>query len=127
MELSEIKRQAQAAREFTHTVDAATFTLRMPTRFEGQLAARECERGERHEVYALRVERRLLLSAVVGWSGVLVKDVLPGHPNDDALVFEPGAVEALADARPGVFAVLGKELFTRMAAASALQEAAEKN
>ena len=49
---------------------------------------------------SLRFHRALLVLAVVGWSGVTVRHVLPTHATDEAFDFEPGAVEVLFDAQP---------------------------
>ncbi len=129
MDLADIQRQALAARELPAPAQAAgrvTATLRVPTRHEVQLVLRRC-RAHDDSAATLVVERALLEQALVAWAGVQVRDVLPGHPNDDAMPHEPGAVSLLLDAQPDWAQAWGSALFARMSQASQIQEAAEKN
>lgn len=126
MDLAEIQRRAQAARESTLDVDGATFTLRIPTAYETRLACHQVGDGGRAE-QLLRVERVLLLGALVGWVGVPLSWVLPDADPHEAYVFSPDAVELLLDARPALAVALGDQLSARMQARAEQQGTAAKN
>lgn len=129
MDLADIQRQAIAARQFAASPLAegrVAATLQIPTRHEVKLQLRRA--GDADDAGSVViVERALLQAFLVDWSGVLIKDVLPNHPNDDALPFEPAAVPLLLDAQPEWADAWSVQLFDRMRAYRETQEAAEKN
>ena len=129
MDLADIQRLAIAARQFQAEPLAAgrvNATLQIPTRHEVKLEMRRA--GGNDDAGSLVIlERAMLQGFLVGWSGVLIKDVLPGHPNDDALPFEPAAVPLLLDAQPEWADAWSVQLFARMRAYREQQETAEKN
>jgi len=134
MDLADLKRYATAAREFSVAVGAADaprhITLRLPTQHEVVLAAR---RSGLHGVVDdaaahVVLQRTLLLCAMVAWSGVVVGDVLPEHPQaSDALECSADAAALLLDAQPAWEQELGYALMERMAERKALKDTAAKN
>jgi len=129
MDLADIRRKAQAARQFDHAIGVAGFTLRVPTKLESSIAwsqsvAQSRQGGGEHH---LRWHRELLTLAVVGWSGVMVRDVLPTCEVAEALVLEPGAAELLFDAQPAWEEQLLTALLEHLAKRSAVEDTAEKN
>lgn len=132
MDLADIHRQAQAAREFTECIDGATFTLRIPTRLDSRVALARVQAahpGEQADmVLALLVERQSLVQAIAGWSGVPLGWVLrDAEPADQPCAFEPGMVGLLLDERPSVTEQLGRALFERMRAYNDQRDTAAKN
>lgn len=134
MELEEIKRQALAARQFDETVGAEGaeryISLRLPTQHEVVLATRRAGLQRMADDMAATVvlQRALLVSAVIGWSRVTVGDVLPDSAQAaELLVYEPGAVELLLDAKPDWEEQLGAALLHRLAQRRAVQDTAAKN
>jgi hypothetical protein len=134
MDLADIKRLALAAREFSQPVGPEkaprSITLRVPTQHQITLAAlRSGMRSMADDQAATAVlERALLLGSVVAWSGVVVGDVLPQHPQaKEALELEAGSVELLLDANPEWAATLGRALLAKMAERREVQDTAEKN
>ena len=129
-DLDYIARKARAAREFEHQAGPARFTLRVPTKLESSVAYAESigTSKRRDAATSLRFHRALIVLAVIGWSGVLVRHVLPSHPDDaEAFAFEPGAAEVLFDAKPEWEAALMQELMTRIADRQAAEDSAAKN
>lgn len=126
MDLDDIRRQALAAREFQRVIEHATFTLRIPTRHETTLAIRRAGPLE-DEARLLVAERLLLEGAIVRWSGVRVRDVLPGHELAEDLAYDRSAVGLLLDAQPDWARELGLAMVDHMAARNAAQDTAEKN
>lgn len=144
MDLSDIHRQALAAREFTETIDGATFTLRLPTRLDSRIALTRvlaAHPGEtNNDVLALRVERESLIQAIVGWTGVPMHWVLPGataEPPLEACVsdaappaqfaYSPQCVALLLDTQPDHAETLGRELFNRVRRRNGVLDTAAKN
>ncbi len=128
MDLDYISRKALAARQFECVAGPASFTMRLPTKFESAIAYTGAHAaGRRDSTAGLRFERALGLLAVVGWSGVLVRHVLPTHQGDEPFVFEPGAAEVLFDAQPGWEGILLQALMSRVAERQAVEDTAEKN
>ena len=127
-DLDYIRRKAEAARRFEHVVDGRTFQLRRPTRLETQIAlAQSTPGGRRDAASGVRFNRSVVELAIVGWSGVRTRDVLPQHPDDDPFEFEDGAAAVLLDAQPLWEDELLDALLRQTAAANGQQEAAEKN
>jgi hypothetical protein len=133
MELDDIARNALAAREFQIATGHAHYTLRLPTRYEITLAASRAqasadEPGAKDPAHLLILERLLLERAVVRWTGVHVRDVLPEHEAaDEPLPFEPRAVPLLLDAQPDLARDLSLALFDRMAQRREAGDTAAKN
>lgn len=134
MDLHDLKRLALAAREFSVSVGPADaprhITLRTPTQHEVVLAARRAGLHAVQDDAAAHVvlQRSLLLLAVVAWSGVLVADVLPDHPQaTDVLTCEADAVQLVIDAQPQWEAALGAALMERMSRRAQEKDTAAKN
>lgn len=134
MDLADIARQALAAREFSVTVGPAHaprhLTLRVPTQHQTALAARRAglHQAQPDAAATLVLERSIQASAVVGWHGVQVGDVLPeSEAAAEPLPFAPGAVELLLDAQPEWAELALQALISRIAARHAVQEAGAKN
>lgn len=134
MDLDTLKRKAAAALQFSVPASAqcpASFTLRLPTRFEASVCYTRVAShdGARDPAAMVRLQRALLLGAVVGWAGVLKSHVLPGLPaeQDGALEFDPSAVELLLDAQPEWDEALTNALLTKRAERQAVEDVAAKN
>jgi hypothetical protein len=128
-ELDYIARKARAARAFDHQIGPAKFSLLVPTKLESSIAFADSlgDRKRRDAASSLRFERALLLLAVVGWSGVTVRHVLPEHAVDEPFDFEPGAAELLLDAQPLWEGELLQALMQRITARQAAEDSAAKN
>jgi hypothetical protein len=128
-ELDYISRKARAAREFEHPAGPGIFRLRVPTKLESSVAFAESMAGKkkRDSATSLRFERALVLLAVVGWSGVTVRHVLPEHASEEAFEFEDGAAEVLFDAQPEWEGELLQALMHRIAQRQAVEDTAAKN
>ena len=117
MDLAEIARRQQAAREFTHAVDGAQFTLRTLTAHERRCvlmslvalpAAGEAQPprelgGEELE----KLTRRITERSIVGWQGVTLAHLLPDLQADAAeasgaepVPWSAAAVPLLLDQQP---------------------------
>ena len=132
MDLAEIQRQALAAREISIVIDGASFTLRLPTRLDSQVALARvlaANKGETNDhVLALRIERETLLQAVSGWSGVPARWLVPdADPADAPCEFGRGLVAVLLDERPDICEQLGKTLFESMRLHNERRDTAAKN
>lgn len=129
MDLQDLQRRAQAARETVHSIGCVTYTLRLPTSHEVLLAAHKAGVvGQAVGAAYLLLMRAVLEAAVVGWQGVRVGDVAPG--GDDAaapLPWDAGAVPLLFDAKPGHESALRDVLSARMAERATALEADAKN
>ena len=134
MELSDLKRLFTAAREISVQVGSSDaprhITVRIPTAHELTLATcRSGMRGVTDDAAATALlERTLLTSSVVAWSGVLVGDVLPDLPQAaEPLACEPGAAELLFDAQPEWAKTVWNGLLDNLARRRAVQDTAAKN
>jgi hypothetical protein len=133
MDLADIKRVAIAAREFTHVFEKdatkVTFTLRLPTPFEAECVAvggGVGMRGARDSF--VRAQRGITELAIVGWTGMYVRDLLPGHKHgDDELPFEPAAVSLVLDERRDIAEALWDPLVEKLEARNKAREATAKN
>ncbi len=121
MDFADIKRKAQAAREFSVQVGGLGFTLRLPTQHEVEVQA---ARVRLHEDDAdpamlLRLRRSLVEHAVVAWAGVTLEHLAPGGGSDAAEVSQQAvalfldANEAAADALYGEFVARRAERLQR--------------
>jgi hypothetical protein len=134
MDLETLKRKAAAALQFSVPASAkcpASFTLRLPTRFEASVCYTRVAQheGARDPAAMVRLQRALLLGAVVGWEGVRKSHLLPGLPpeQDGALEFDPAAVELLLDAQPDWEEALTAELLAKRSQRAAVEDTATKN
>ena len=131
MDLAEIQRLAAAAREFTSSIDGATFSLRLPTRIDSRVALARvlaANPGEAIDVLAIRVERESLVQAIVGWSDVPLRWVLgDAAPADELCAFDRAMVSLLLDEQPGVAELLGRDLFDRIRVWNETRDTAAKN
>lgn len=128
-DLDYLRRKALAARQFDVSPEpGVSFTLRVPTKHESMVAYMEAA-GGRKAANQVRWQRQLLLLAVVGWSGVVARHVLPGieQGGDDPLAFEPGAAELLLDAQDAWAEQLLAELVQRLDTRQAAEDTAAKN
>lgn len=117
MDARDLKARALKAREFSHTIGECEFTLRTPTRTEVREVTRA--RGLMHfdtDSLALPLLRQyLLLSALVGWTGVRVLHVLPDDLEArDPLPWSGDAVSLLLDAQADWADELGNVLLARL-------------
>lgn len=125
MELDQIERIARASREFTDTFEGVTVTMRIPTRHEVRLAIAQSP-AETPEARLLKAQRAMLIDAVVGWSGVQVKHLVPDVPEDGGVDHHRSAVEILLDAQPHWAERWQELLVNRMAERRSVEESAEK-
>lgn len=130
MDLADIKRQAEAAREFEHPFGAFTFQLRLPTPFEAECAAagQGFTRRATGDV-VVRAQRALTEVAIIGWRGLTVRDILGEHKHgDDEFAYEPDAVPLLLDERSDIAQELWlKALLPKLEARNQAKEATAKN
>jgi hypothetical protein len=125
MDLSDIKRAAEAEREFSHTVDGITFSLRLPTAHEVRCVASDSGATRGGVVRAQRATTEL---AIIGWTGAKVAHILPNHKHgEDELAFEDGATAVLLDARQDIADALWEPLLERLDAQRRTTEATAKN
>lgn len=124
-DINDLRRKAQAAREFTVTVGAASYTLRLPTRHETEVEVLR-SRGDGDAALPAVLTRRLLEAAVVGWTGVTLEQLAPGGgPAPAELV--PGAAALLLDNDPQAAAALLEAFVAKAQERNDRLEAAEKN
>lgn len=128
MDIKELKRKAQAAREFELPVGAATFTLRLPAEVEmsSMYAHASAAPGAQFD----RLIRALTPSCVVAWRGVTQGELVPGLEEKEAaapLACVPEAVEEYLIGRPGLFDTLTGEILTRYNKRQAEKAEASKN
>jgi len=130
-DIDDIERQARAAREFTETIEGATFTLRLPTRLESRVALARvmaANAGETdNDVLAILVERETLRNAVIGWSGVPVSWILDDAADAGEFAYRQAVVPLLLDERPDVADQLAGALFGRLKTYNSRRDTAAKN
>jgi hypothetical protein len=79
MDLADLKRKADAAREYQVQVGALSFTCRLPTAHEVEMETARAWSVERDNLAVLLAVRRALVErAVVAWSGVTEAMLGPG-------------------------------------------------
>lgn len=131
--LADLQARALKAREFTHVIGERSLTLRTPTRHDVRqtLHTQRLLDGGGSLMALQLLQHALLLRAVVGWTGLRVRDVLPGAEAnaDDAapLPWSPEAVALYLDAQPDDADALGAELFARANVRNAAIEEDAKN
>ena len=128
MDIADIKRKAQAAREATFADGALSFVVRLPTRHEVEVSAMRARLhdGEPDPAQLSVVRRRLLESAVVQWAGVTCEHLAPGA-GDEPAELSAEAVAVLLDSNPELAEKLDAHFVGRMAARNSQQAEAEKN
>lgn len=129
MDLEALRAASLAAREFTHDVGDCSYRLRVPTRHDVLLTSCRLQAplAGADAAAVMLLQRGLLEAAIVGWQGVRVRHLLPGHAEGDApLPWEAGAVPELLDARPDHEQALSDALSAAMAARRAAIEADAK-
>ena len=131
LDIHDLRRKVLAAREFSLVIDGVSFTLRVPSEHQVQVASLRSGlgSGERHEQGAalLLLRRRLLEEALIGWAGAKVSHLVPGYEPDEALDFDPDAVPLLLDVQGGWAQQLDEALVMRLAERHKPQDTAEKN
>jgi hypothetical protein len=127
-DIADLQRKANAAREFQVVVGACTYTLRLPTTHQKEVAAMRA-RGDGHTAdpaLAVLLVRRLVEQSVVAWSGVTAEHLAPGGGADVAELV-PGAVALLLDNQPETARQLTDAMVARENERNAHAEAARKN
>jgi hypothetical protein len=126
-DLNDLRRKAQAAREFLVHEGGAVFTLRLPTAHETDIEALRARSEESASAaQGVLLMRRLLEKAVVAWQGV-IGELLAPQGGSDAVELSPEAVGLLLDNRPDIAATLYAAFVERAAARTAAREQAAKN
>lgn len=92
MDLGVLRAAAEKARRFTHELEGRTFELVLPTQF-----AIDCL-GAEHKPFP-RFQRRLVLEALRGWSGLRTTDLGAPELPDEPLPFSAETAELLLDER----------------------------
>lgn len=128
MDLADIRRKAEAARQFVVQVDGRSYTLRLPTQHEVEVEAvrSRIHDGDTDPAQLTVIRRRLLERGVVAWAGVTCEHLAPGGGTDAADV-SPEAVALLLDADPALAAHLDSEFVGRLAERNAKRAEAAKN
>jgi hypothetical protein len=128
MDIEKLMAQDIAAREFSVPVGARTYTVRMPTDDEHELAYLRCRRDQPRDALHQEFARELLLISVVGWSGVKAGDLIKDLPKPDEVVsFSKSAVGFLLSKLPEDAAAIGQKFDERLVERLKSAEAAEKN
>ena len=129
MDLADLKRRAEAAREIAApAVRGMSATLRLPTDHEVQIEAARCRvhDGADDPAALVRVRRALLCRAVVAWSGVTAGHLVDGA-GSDAVEASPAAAALLFDAQPDVADAWEVAYVEARVARIKARETAEKN
>lgn len=127
MDLADLKRKADAAREYQVQVGAMAFTCRLPTAHEVEMETARAWGVERENIAVLlRLRRALVERGVVSWQGVTQDMLGPGAAAEPAEV-SPAAVGLLIDASDEVAQALMDEFLRRSEARNQRKEAAAKN
>lgn len=127
-DIADLRRKQLASREFTVTVGAASYTLRLPTQHEKQVQAMRARGTEPDADAAMSalLLRLLLERAVVGWSGVVASQLVPGA-GADVVDFAPDAVPLLLDGDPDTALALTDAFVRRENERNNRVDAAAKN
>ena len=125
-DINDLRRKAQAAREFTMSVGVRGFTLRIPTQHELKVEALRSTASGMDPAQSTVLVRSLLEKSIVSWSGVVCEDLAPGGGPESAELLD-GCVALLLDQQPEVASALMDAFVDRMNERAALQGAAAKN
>lgn len=115
MDWAAIQAQQRAAREIEAPAGGHSFTLRVPTRHEVNVAVARLLVANGDGSVAL-LQRKLLELAIVGWNGPRMRDLLPASDDATPLPCEPAAVPLLLDEQPELEDELGAALNRAFAA-----------
>lgn len=113
--IARLEAAALKAREFTHSIDDRSYTLRVPTRHE----ARQCVHrhglgsGSGGAMLVPLLKHYLLLQHLVGWTGVRERHLVPQQDGAAPVPWSPRAVALLLDALPDDADALGQALLER--------------
>lgn len=80
MDNAAIKAAVEASRRVTETVGGRTFTLRLPTQHEVEMAYLRARGDGNHEAATSACMRFLLERSIVGWTEVVTTDLVPDVP-----------------------------------------------
>jgi hypothetical protein len=97
-DLVEFRLAIEAARQKAVPIDGITFTLKLPGSGEFRRAY-ESNRAPNGEIMYLTATRQLLELALVGWSGLTQRYLLPSVGDETPVVFSPEAKLLLLDLR----------------------------
>lgn len=125
-DINDLRRKAQAAREFVLPVGVRSFTLRLPTQHELKVEALRSTASGIDPAQSTVLVRSLLEKAVIGWSGVTCEDLAP-HGGPDLADLVPGAVALLLDSQPEIAAGLMDAFVDRMNERGTVKDEAAKN
>jgi hypothetical protein len=123
MDLADLKRRAEQAREYEQRVGGRWFRLRLPSRYETATAFLAAGREHGPALHAM------LCRAIVAWEGVHVRDILPSAPEaDEPLPCTPETIPLYLDEDIGTLAELAAEFRRRTnERAEALEASAKKS
>ena len=125
-DINDLRRKAQAAREFVVIVGALTFGLRLPTQHGLKVEALRSTASGMDPAQSTVLVRSLLEKAVISWSGVTCEDLAPhGGPEQAELV--DGAVALLLDSQPEIAGDLMSAFVDRMNERATAKDEAAKN
>ena len=134
MDLQALQAAALAAREIDQPVTLpagdVVARLRLPTAQDVKVAAWRAGIGrpDGDRAALMVLQRALIEAALIGWQGVRVGHILPGHAEASApLPWEAGAVPLFLDAQPTAEQALFDALNQRLADRNARLEADAKN
>lgn len=125
--LADLRARALKAREFTHTVGECAFTVRTPTRQEVRQTALDHGLHQMDAAEFRVLEYHLAARAVVGWTGVRVRDLLPADGDPTPVPWSADAVALLLDAQPDWCDALAQALLARLGARNQALEDDAKN
>lgn len=126
MDINDLRRKVLAAREFSLVIDGVTFTLRVPSEHQVQVASLRSGLGNDSAAMPL-LRRRLLEEALIHWAGAQVSHLVPGHEPDEPLDFDAEVVPLLLDVQAEWAQQLDEALVLRLAERRKPQDTAEKN
>lgn len=131
MDLIAFKRQLDAANEFEVSEDGISLRLCQPTEIQIRSAAARAsvgftDHGERVALLVSNMQPHLLRDALVGWSGVTQRHLLPGAP-DEVLPFDKSLVDRVFSRWPGLYDKAYDEIQRRYDDHRTTMEAEEKN
>ena len=140
MDIEDIRRAVDRARQFTDTVadSRVAVTLRVPTPHEAEVAAvrhLHTPEGRRNGAALVQTQRELLEQALVGWSGLRPADLLPPEALEDLtpeqrgepLAYSAALVPLLLDAQPAWASQWWGRLLVRIEARNRARDTAAKN
>ncbi len=107
VDVEELVNLSKRSREFKHQCEARIYTLRTPTDHEMRVYyLRHAADGAN----AMLVQREAVEGAIVGWSGVTMRDLMRDQPPAE-VPFDRRLIPALLDANDNDFSELSKAVF----------------